>query len=91
MSWLAHWMGLDNASGAPYLFLSGIGANFGELTIIAGLAAIYRRHTCHVHHCPRIARHPVAGTGFTVCRRHHPSMDGPVTAQHIANAHNAAT
>ena len=33
---------------------------------------LLRRHNCHVKGCPRIGRHPVTGTTYTVCRRHHP-------------------
>lgn len=81
MHWLSHWLGLDNPSGAPYLWWSGAGADLGELAIIGGLVGIYRRHNCHVHRCWRIARHPVDGTTWTVCRLHHP--DEAPTAQDI--------
>lgn len=78
-------MGLDNGSGQIYLFWSGVGADLGELAIVGGLLSIYRRHTCHVHRCWRMARHNVTGTGYVVCRRHHPVLDGPVTADHVAS------
>ena len=70
-------LGLDNVSGPWYAFWSGFG---GDLTIFAGLFAIagsfLRKHNCHVKGCWRIGRHPVDGTQYVVCRRHHPD-DSP--------------
>ncbi len=81
-------MGLDDASGAWYLFWSGVGADITELAIIGGLISIYRRHNCGVRWCWRIARHdftdPSGTTTHHLCRHHHPLYaDKPVTAQHI--------
>lgn len=87
MSWLAHWLGLDSASGAPYLALSGFLADLGELAIVGGLISIYRRHNCEVHRCPRIARHLTAAA-HRVCRRHAP--DGAPTHADVIEAHLAA-
>jgi hypothetical protein len=70
--WIGHWMGIDNGSGPWYLFWSGFGANLGELAIVAGLVSLYLRHNCHVKGCWRIGRHPVEGTTWVVCRKHHP-------------------
>lgn len=83
MNTLLHFFGLDNGSGMPYLFWSGIGANFGEFAIAGGLVNIARRHTCHVRGCWRVGRHPVDGTGYVVCRRHHP--DGAPSAEDVLN------
>lgn len=83
-SWLAHVLGLDNASGMPYLAWSGFGGDFGELAIVGALVAGVRHRNCHVHGCWRLARHPVAGTTFVVCRRHHP--DGAPTAADVREA-----
>lgn len=69
MRLLAHLLGLDNLSGPWYGFWSGIG---GDLSILAAPLVLLRRHNCHVKGCPRLGRHPVPGTGFVVCRRHHP-------------------
>lgn len=81
MRWLAHVLGLDNASGVPYLAWSGVG---GDLGIIGALLAVVRHRNCHVHKCWRVGRHPVAGTTFVVCRRHHP--DGAPTAADVREA-----
>lgn len=79
--WLMHVLGLDNASGAPYLAWSGVGGDLGYLAIIGTLI---RRHNCHVHGCLRVGRHPVTGTDYVVCRRHHP--DGAPTAADVREA-----
>lgn len=73
MSWLAHILGLDNASGHWYLFWSGIGSDITEFGIVVGLVALVRKHQCHVDRCWRIGRHPVGGTAYIVCRKHHPA------------------
>jgi hypothetical protein len=72
VNWLAHVLGLDNGSGMPYLAWSGPGADLGELAIVGGMVNMARRHNCHVKGCWRVGRHPVAGTAWTVCARHHP-------------------
>lgn len=72
MGWLPHTLGIDDASGAWYLWWSGIGADLGYLAIVGTLAASIRRHNCHVRPCWRIGRFPVAGTHWVVCRAHHP-------------------
>lgn len=73
---LAHILGLDDASGPFYLWWSGAGADLG---LIGGAFVIVRKHQCHVRRCPRIGRHPVEGTTWTVCRRHHVD-DAPTAA-----------
>lgn len=83
-TWLAHVLGLDDASGRWYAWWSGAGSDLGELALTGGVLAVVRRHTCHVHRCWRVGRHPVAGTGHVVCRRHHP--DGAPTAADIREA-----
>lgn len=85
--WLAHVLGLDNGSGRWYLFWSGAGANFGELTIVAALLAAVRHRNCEVHRCWRLGRHRTAA-GHLVCRRHHP--DGHLTAEAVTAAHRDA-
>lgn len=76
MTLLAHILGLDDVSGRWYAFWSGVG---GDLAFIAAPLVVLRRHNCHVKWCLRIGRHPVAGTMYTVCRRHHPE-DHPTAA-----------
>lgn len=78
MQLLAHILGLDNPSGHWYSFWSGF---FGDASILTTPAVLARRHNCHTRGCPRLGRHPVAGTTWTVCRRHHP--DEHPTAEDI--------
>ena len=78
MNWLLHWLavhtGTVNEAGPYYGFWSGFGSDIGEVTIIGGMVAVYRKHTCHEPWCWRIGRHPVEGTPFQACRRHHPAL-----------------
>ena len=83
--WLLHVLGVDNASGPAYLFWSGFGSDLGELAIVGGLVAMYRRHNCHVRGCWRIGRHPVEGTPHVVCRHHHPH--GAPSHEEVIAAH----
>lgn len=87
MTWLAHVLGIDDVSGRWYAWWSGAGSDLGELAIVGALFATVRRHTCHVRRCWRLGRHPVAGTTYVVCRRHHP--DDHLTADRLAQ-HAAA-
>ena len=68
-----------------YNFISG---PLADVTLLGGAYAIARRHNCHVKGCWRVARAQVPGTGYIVCRKHHPH-DAP-TAQKVLDAHNAA-
>ena len=86
-SWLLHVLGVDNVSGRWYGFWSGFGSDIGEVVIIGALVSVYRKHNCHAKGCWRLARHPVEGTPYVVCRRHHP--DGPPTHARILAAHRA--
>ena len=93
MHWLAHLLGIDNETGPIYAFWSGFGSDVGEFALLGGLVALYRRHTCHVDHprfCWRPGTHPVAGTPYRVCKRHHPAVPAKVTPDRIAAAHDEA-
>jgi len=68
-----------------YNFISG---PLADITLLGGAYAIARRHNCHVKGCWRIARAIVPGTGYVVCRKHHPH-DAP-SAEKVLEAHNAA-
>jgi hypothetical protein len=59
-----------------------------DITLLGGAYAILRRHNCHAKGCWRIGRHPVAGTTYTVCRKHHPH-ESP-TAEQILAEHRAS-
>lgn len=97
MSWVTHlwrWIevhtGTVNESGPYYGFWSGFGANFGEFALIGGAIAIFRSHNCHVKGCWRLKRHPVEGTPYCVCAKHHPAVPQVVSVDHVVDAHQAA-
>jgi hypothetical protein len=90
-----HWIevhtGTVNESGPYYGFWSGFGSDMGEVVLFGAVITMYRKHSCHVHRCWRMARHPVDGTPYVVCRRHHPTFENhPITAEHVAKAHAEA-
>ena len=91
MSGLWHWLmtvtGITDEAGKWYAFWSGFGANFGEVTLLAGVLAAWHRVNCHTKGCWRIGRQQVAGTTLVVCRRHHP--DGKPTHENILELHRA--
>jgi hypothetical protein len=60
---LLHWLGLDDSSGRPYLFWSGIGSDLAYLGVVAAVA---HHLNCHEPGCWRLARHQMGGH----CRRH---------------------
>jgi len=86
---LMHLLGLDNVSGPWYAFWSGFGSDISEFALIGAGLTLYRRHTCHVdapRFCWRPGVHPVPGTPYRACKRHHPHVPEQVTAGHIADA-----
>lgn len=87
MHWLAHWLGLDDGSGTPYLFWSGVGSDISELGILGALLAHVRAFNCEVHGCWRLGRHTTAAA-HRVCRHHHP--EDALTADGVAEAHHEA-
>lgn len=87
MGWLMHILGLDDASGPIYLAWSGPVADLG---LLGAAVTVWWRHTCHVGRCWRFAVHPVTGTPFKTCRKHHPAVPDRITAAHIAEAHEQA-
>lgn len=86
---LAIWFGLNDGAGHSYLFWSGVGADITELAIVGGLIHMARSANCHVHGCWRIGGHPVEGTPYKVCRKHHPDIADHVTLEHVQHAHAA--
>jgi hypothetical protein len=76
VSLLEHVLGLDDPSGRWYLWWSG---PFADVALFSAPIVLLRKHNCHVKGCPRLGRHGVPGTGFVVCRRHHPD-DRPTAA-----------
>lgn len=65
--WLMHWLGLTNASGPQYLFLSGAA---GDLSYLGALGLAYRKLCCHQRGCWRLGHY--TDDHRRVCRRHHP-------------------
>jgi hypothetical protein len=84
MNWLLHFLGMDDLTGPYYGFWSGIGSDLGELAVVGALAGLLRKHNCHVRRCWRIGRHPVEGTLWVVCAKHHP--DGAPAASDIPSS-----
>jgi hypothetical protein len=76
-----HWLNelVHPLHGTGYQFWSGIGSDFGEVTLLAGLWLFYRTHNCHVYRCLRLAWHPHPASGHPVCRKHHPEQ-GKISA-----------
>lgn len=71
---IAHVLGLDNGSGAWYLWWSGI---VGDLGFLGAFVVFYRHHNCREHRCWRIGIHHYAdadGQVHPACRVHHPTM-----------------
>ena len=66
--WFLHHLGLDSASGAWYLFWSGI---FGDATIFGGVLILLRKHNCHVDGCKSILTSNDPAVHAPACRRHH--------------------
>jgi hypothetical protein len=87
VSWFMHVAGLDDGSGAWYLWWSGI---VGDLALVGAAISIARHVNCHSHGCWRIARHPVAGTPYKTCARHHPTVPSKVTVEQIHAAHETS-
>lgn len=67
-----HWVevhtGTVNESGPYYGFFSGFGSDIGEVTLIAGVIALYRQHNCHQPGCWRLAKHETA-EGYKLCKK----------------------
>lgn len=67
-----------------YNFISG---PLADITLLGGAYAVARHHNCHVKGCWRIARAPVPGTNYIVCRKHHPHQQP--SAQKVLDDHAA--
>lgn len=82
MNWLPHawyWIEIHAgiARGGPdpyYNFWSGFGSDIAEVAILGGVIQMYRKVNCHVHHCWRISRHPIPGSPYVCCKKHHPEV-----------------
>ncbi len=96
MPWLLHLLdrfGITDSSNRWGAFWGGAGSDIGELALFSTAVAFYRRHSCHVdspRFCWRPGTHPVEGTPYRACKKHHPAVPNRVTADHIAEAHRDA-
>jgi hypothetical protein len=84
-------LGSRNESGGWYGVWSGFGGALPDVMIGTALAAWYWHRNCHVRRCWRLGRHPVDGTPYITCRRHHPRIPSEVTAEHVAEAQRGQT
>jgi hypothetical protein len=84
-SWLYHAIRWTWHDPDGYNFISG---PLADITLLGGAYAILRRHNCHANRCMRVGLHPVPGTSYIVCKKHHPHS--PPTAEQIQAEHSAA-
>lgn len=90
-NWFLTVTGSNNTSGVWYGFWSGFGSDLGEVAIIGAGIGIFRKHNCHVQGCWRIGKHPVEGTPYIVCRKHHPGISQEkVSFSTVKQAHKKA-
>ena len=93
--WLAVHTGSVNEPGvAPgNAFWGGAGSDLGEITLLGGMIALYRKHACHTGWCLRFGHHDftdaATGVSYRLCRKHHPAHPGSrqLTRLHIARVH----
>ena len=79
-AWLYHAARWTWHDPDGYNFISG---PLADIPLLGGAIAIYRKHNCHAKGCWRVGRHPVEGTSYIVCRKHHPH-ETPTAEQIIA-------
>jgi hypothetical protein len=71
------WPWGDANSGRWATFLGGWPQTLEGVGAVAAGYALVRKHNCHIKGCPRIGRHPVDGTNYITCQRHHPHDNAP--------------
>jgi hypothetical protein len=78
--------------GVGYQFWSGIASDIGEVTLIGGMIAIYRKHNCGAPRCLRLGKHPTADGLHHLCAKHHPDLpdSGHESLEQIHARHRAA-
>lgn len=88
--WLEVHTGTVNEPGPYYGFWSGFGS---FVPFAVPVTAWYWHHTCHVGRCLRPGKHEYEMDGVTrkLCSRHHPHVDGALTAQNVVDHHARAT
>jgi hypothetical protein len=83
-----HWLAVHTGTAIPngayndyYNFWSGIGSDFGELTLVSAFVVsgytLYRAHECQSKDCHRLWDHPYEKDGVVhkLCKRCHPEVD----------------
>ena len=74
-----------SSQGTGYAFLSGIGSDLGEITILTGLVVAYRKINCNVKGCWRMQWRTYTdadGNQHHWCLKHHP--DSPLREGQLA-------
>jgi hypothetical protein len=92
LHWLSVHTGTATGTGVYYAFWSGFGSDLGEATLVMGVLAAWRHHSCHVRGCARLGRE-VPGTAYLACPKHHPGHEGSrrgVSLATIRAAHKVA-
>ena len=92
--WLAIHTGTDNEASGYYGAFSGWVSDLAEVTLIGGMVAVYRKHSCHTAWCIRFGHHDftdeATGIVYRLCAHHHPQHPGRrLTKLHIARIHRA--
>lgn len=90
LDWLYHAARWTWHDPDGYNFISG---PLADITLLGGGYALLRHHNCHAKGCWRIGGHAVEGTGYVVCRKHHPHPQATaeqIFAEHAAYRHEAA-
>jgi hypothetical protein len=72
--WTAIHIGSTKESGPYYGFWSGFGSDISEGAIAVGLYTGLRKVNCHSKMCWRIGHHPLEGTPYHLCKKHHPDV-----------------
>ena len=72
--WTAIHIGSTKESGPYYGFWSGFGSDISEGAIAVGLYTGLRKVNCHSRMCWRIGHHPLDGTPYHLCKKHHPDV-----------------
>jgi hypothetical protein len=97
--WLWHPLGYCSGTRVQvrdckgYNSWSGSFSDLGEITLIGGLIAVYRKYNCGAPKCWRIGKHPTADGLHSLCARHHPDLpaDGhSLSLDEIWKRHRAA-
>lgn len=67
-----HFLGIDTQQSDNYDFVSGVGPMIITAVGYTGIiGSLWHHLNCHTAGCPRLARFPVAGGDYKVCRKHH--------------------